>query len=167
MLVNKLVLALAPVEECLSRHEQWLKTYAGREEKGQREGPVQGVSQGLGLGSGLAQGPGLDVDWVASVLYGSTDPEFYPSYNDFLGTGEEGGETAPGPGLGLESAPGLGLGQREVGVAYMTEGYSSNNSCYQIDQWERFHSELIQLSDCLIVEFDLTPSAIYGPLPDR
>ena len=167
MLVNKLGLALAPVEECLSRHVQWLKTYAGREDKGLGVGPVQGVSQGLGLGPGLAQGPGLDVDWVASVLYGSTDPDYYPSYNDFLGTGEEGGETAPGPGLGLESAPGLGLGQREVGVAYMTEGYSSNNSCYQIDQWERFHSELIQLSDCLIVEFDLTPSAIYGPLPDR
>jgi hypothetical protein len=62
-----------------------------------------------------------------------------------------------------------GLEQREVGVEYeyLTEGYGSSSSCYQIDQWQHFHAELIELSDGLIVDFGLTPSAIYGPLPDR
>ena len=35
----------------------------------------------------------------------------------------------------------------------------------QVDLWERFHAELIELSDYPIMDFGLAPSAIYGPLP--
>ena len=154
-----MALALVPLEECLSRNEKWINTYADREGQGQGQGQGQGVgegqgfsvmqgqgqglSQGLSLGQGVGQEQGLGLGWVASVLYGSTDSDFYPSYVDNDDDTLGGAASRPGLGLGSAHGPGLGLGlgsahgpgldqTGEVGVEYLSEGYTNNSSCHQV-----------------------------------
>ena len=129
--MNKIALALAPLEECLSRNEQWINSYASSDDnqsQGQGMGQGLGVDQGLGqtesLNQGQGQGEGLG--WVASVLYGSSDLDFYPPYDASLTSGE--GDMAPGPELGPVGA----VGEVEVGRGYMTEGYASSSPCHQV-----------------------------------
>ena len=136
-LVNKIALALAPLEECLSRNEQWINSYASSSES-QSQGREQGLGMGQGMGEGqgwgetesLVQGEGRGqgegLGWVASVLYGSSDLDFYPPYDASLTSGE--GDMAPGPELGPVGA----VGEVEVGRGYLTEGYASSSPCHQV-----------------------------------